>query len=296
MLLPIPTGLRDQFNGFVQGRILIVDADGPAYVASSKAKTVATAVKTFQQIILTKMFLTESKSASLHLTAASSHKNMRFSVLAYKPYQGNRVGKDKPALLEATRYAVAQESNWLPEYSVCMHHVLEADDGMIIEAHQYKQDGVTDSEDKDLRMTPYPFWDAKTGRIVQAKGFGEVFLRSTPAGSVKCLGLGLKFFWAQMLMGDTADNIKGVERLNGKLCGPAATFEALNALHTQDEVANYVFDAYRVINQNPIPEAWLLWLLRTPLDNVFTYFSEIKFSEQNAAYLVECQNRKWFKE
>lgn len=287
--------LGDQFQGHVQGRTLILDGDGPAYVAAATVKTLGTAVRKMQQIILTQLFLTKAENAIVHLTASTSHKAGRFNIIAAKPYQGQRESKAKPALLEATRQAIAQRENWLPEFEVVMNHVLEADDAMIIDAYRLKEHGVIWSDDKDLRMTPYPYWEKKTGVLVHPKGFGSLYEAYTPSGQFKCLGYGKKFFWAQMLMGDTADNIQGVKLLAGKLCGPRGAYDYLTPWNDENACANQVIDAYRAIDQNPIPEGWLLWLLRHDGDTFWHYLNELDWTPANRAYLDACVQRVWFK-
>lgn len=289
--------LGNQFEGHVQGRTLILDADGPVYVASATVKTLPTAIRKFQQIILTQLFMTKAENAILHLTSSTSHKAGRFNVLAAKPYQGNRDGKAKPALLEATRQAVANPENWLKEYEVVMNHVLEADDAMIIDAYRLKEHGVIWSEDKDLRMTPYPYYDKKSGVVLPSAGFGSLYMSySDTTGIGKCLGQGLKFFWAQMLMGDTTDNIKGILKLGGKLCGAKGAFEYLDYITDETYCANAVINAYRAIDQNPIPEGWLLWLLRSPTDTFWAYLNELDWTPANRVFLDDCVRREWFKQ
>lgn len=287
--------LGDQFEGYVPGRTLILDGDGPAYVAAATAKTLPTSVKRMQQAILTHIFSTGSERAIVHLTAQSSHKAGRFNVVAAKPYQGNRDGKAKPPLLESTRQAIANPDNWLPQFEVIMHYTLEADDGMMMDAYRLKEDGVIWSEDKDLRMTPYPYWERKVGRMVTPGPYGYLYPDSTPSGQPKTLGYGRAFFWAQMLMGDTADNIAGVLKFDGKQCGPVGAYAALADAKSEDEAANIVISAYRAIDQNPIPEGWLLWLLRHHGDTFWQYLQEVRLSEANRAFVNACVQRPWFK-
>lgn len=287
--------LGDQFDGYVPGRTLILDGDGPAYVAAATVKTLPTAVRKMQSIIMTQMFLTGAENAIVHLTASTSHKAGRFNILAAKPYQGNREDKAKPALLEATRQAIEQPENWLPEFTVVMNHVLEADDAMIIDAYRLQEHGVIWSDDKDLRMTPFRYWEKSKGQLIKDIGFGHVFEDYTASGTHKCLGYGRAFFWAQMLMGDTADNIQGVRLFDGKQCGSKCAFMALRHVKSEDEAANLVLSAYRAINQNPIPEGWLLWLLRSPQDSFWVYLNELKINEANRAFLDDCVRREWFK-
>jgi hypothetical protein len=197
-------------------------------------------------------------------------------------------------LLEATRQAVARQENCLPEFEVLLNHLLEADDGMIIDAHRLGEHGVVKSEDKDLRMTPFNFWEHKKGKLIENIGFGSLFL-DTSAATTKCLGYGHKFFWAQMLMGDTADNIAGLTRLDGALCGPVAAFRALDKLESEAEVANFVIDAYRRNNQNPYPEAYLLWLLRSESDSFHHYLSACDLSPENRLYSQQqCARTDWW--
>lgn len=289
--------LPDQFKGFVMGRTLILDGDGPCYVASATAKRLDTALRNFQQAILTQMFLTKSQRCNIHLTANTSHKAGRFNVIAAKPYQGNRNGKAKPPLLEPLRQAVAQREHWLENYHVTMHHVLEADDGMMHDAYELGEDGLIWSDDKDLRMTPYPYWCKEKGVVLPSQPFGWLQPKFTPSGTMKLIGQGPLFFWAQMLMGDTADNVQGIKRLDGKLCGPAATWTALQPFERLDihAVANYVIGAYKEIDQNPLPEATLLWLLRWKDDSALKYIESLALTEENRRYIHECNQRIWYR-
>ena len=285
--------LPDQFEGCVAGRTLILDGDGPAYVVSSTVKRLDTAVRNYQQYILTQMFLTKSQDCRIHLTASGSHKAGRFLVKAVKPYQGQRTSKSKPALLEPLRQAIANPENWLPEFTAIMHHELEADDGMMHDAYRLQENGVIWSDDKDLRMTPYPYWCKKKGVILPSQPFGWLEPTCTPSGTVKLVGQGPLFFWAQMLMGDTADYIQGVLKFNGKQCGPAGAYAALKDCTNIDEAANIVIGAYREIDQNPLPEGYLLWLQRGAGDTVIHYFNEVGLTDENRRFLYECYHRDW---
>lgn len=286
--------MPEQFAKALPGRVLILDGDGPAYVAAATVKTVATAVRRFQKAVLERMFVAQAESALVHLTDECSLKSGRFKIIGVKPYQGQRSSGGKPPLLTAVRDAASQPMNWLNEYDVTMHYKLEADDGMMYDSYRLKDHGIISSEDKDLRMTPYWYYDHTTGIIYQPDPVGQLWLAYTPSGSVKLLGHSLKFFWAQMMMGDSADNVKGLIKYDGRDCGPRGTFDALNGLHTIDDCANLVLDAYRAINQNPLPEGWFLWMLRWPGDSFWNYLNELAISPTNRDYLNECVKRDWF--
>lgn len=291
----LPAHLTEHFGGMVPGRTLILDGDSACYVIAARVKTLPTAIRHFQMRVLQLMFLTKSESAIVHLTASDSKKAGRMDILATKPYQGNRSGKAKPSMLEPIRQAVADESNWLPEFSVELHRELEADDACIMDAYRLKDEGVVVSDDKDLRCTPYPYFEQARGKLMEGVGFGNIWPDRTEAGNLKLIGQGLKFFWAQMLMGDTADNVSGLQRYKKGLVGPAKTFELLGKLETENEVANFVIDAYRDIDQNPLPEGWLMWLLRWRGDNFWNYVTSLELSQDNRDFLNDCVRREWFR-
>lgn len=287
--------LPEQFAGCIAGRTLITDGDGVAYRVAATVKRLDTAIRRFQQEMLTQAFLTKSSRIRVHLTASGSDKAGRYRIIGAKPYQGNRTNKAKPALLEPLREAMANRENWLEEFDfVHLHRELEADDAMMHDAYQLKENGVIWSDDKDLRMTPYLYWEKDTGVLQKPEPIGKLWLKSTTAGTQKCLGQGPLFFWAQMLMGDTADNVQGILTLNGTKCGAVGAFTALEAVQSIHEAANTVLDGYRSIDQNPLPEGWLLWLLRWPGDTFWQYLQELYLTEENRRFVHECAGRKWF--
>ena len=293
----IPEAIPDQFEGCVAGRTLVLDGDGPAYVVAATVKKLDTAIRRFQQEMLTQLFLTRSESVRVHLTASTSKKPGRYNIPAEKPYQGNRESKSKPPLLEPLRQAMRLRENWLPEFdSVQMHFDIEADDAMMQDAYRLKDDAVIWSDDKDLRMTPYPYFEKGTGRVMPGEATGKLWLAYTEAGAGKLLGQGPLFFWAQMLMGDTADNIKGIKKYDGKLCGFSGAYNVLKDVTCVNDAANIVLDGYRAIDQNPLAEGWLLWLLRWQGDNFYNYLKELALTPQNTDFIEDCVRRRWFKD
>ena len=287
------SALPDQFQSAVPGRTLIIDGDGPCYVAAATVKRLDTALRNFQQEILKRMFLAGASDCRIHLTSRDSDKHGRFRVKAGKPYQGNRKSKSKPPLLEPLRELVADNSTWLDDYSVLLHRELEADDGMIQDAYRLGENGVICSEDKDLRMTPYPYYEIDRGQVQPSQPVGWVSIKHTPSGTPKLTGQGPMFFWAQMLMGDTADNVQGVARYNGKLCGAVCAFDVLKDVRCIHDAANIVLDAYREINQNAVAEGWLIWLTRWHKDNVIQYMRELNLTQANRDFIEDCVLRDW---
>lgn len=285
--------LQAQFENAKPGRTLILDGDGPCYVAAATAKRLDTAVRRFQSAVLQRMFMAGAEDCRIHLTAHNSDKHGRFRVKATQPYQGNRSGKAKPALLEPLREAVADRSNWLDEYEVLLHRELEADDGMMQDAYLRKENGVISSEDKDLRMTPYLYYDLGRGQVCEPQPEGYVEVKFTEGGQAKLVGQGPMFFWGQMLCGDQADHIRGVQLLEGKKCGVQGAYGILRSVRTCNEAANIVIDAYRAIGQNVLAEGWLLWLTRWHKDNVVEYMRSLELTSENRGYVEDCLTRDW---
>lgn len=282
--------LGSQFEDAVPDRVLILDADGALYRASASSARLQTAIQRVQTEILQMMYLSKSEVCRAHLTHRDSTKNGRFNIKAYKPYQGTRTGKSKPTLLEPLREAMTLEENWLPEFSVTMNYSIEADDGCMIDSYRLKESGVLASEDKDLRMTPFPYFDRDTCTILRAEdGLGTVFTDYSDSGKKRLRGNGRAYFHAQCLTGDSADNIKGLSSYKGGLCGVATAMSIIGELKNESVMANAVIDCYREIEQNYLAEAYLLWMLRYEGDHVLNYLDELKLSKDNKAFLRECE-------
>lgn len=291
--------LPDQLQSTtVQGRVLILDADSLAYKASATRKTLKGAMTVFQEGVLSTMFHTDSESALIHLTHRDCVKAGRNNIIGVKPYQDNRSGSKRPELLHVVREACVEPENVLSEYQAWLHKTLEADDVCMIDSYKLKENGVLTSPDKDLRHTPYPFYDEYQAKIIQAKGVGSVWEHVTEGGHFKLHGIGRMFFWAQMLMGDTADNIGALQYYDGKRIGEVRTgdlLEPFNDTEDESEIANLVIDGYRAIDQNPYPEGYLLHMLRSWDDSFHKVVQELEWTKANAKFLEDCVTRKWFK-
>lgn len=272
--------------------VLILDGDGLCYEASASAKSLPLALDKLRQKVLELMFLVGAQECRMHLTAKGSRKNMRDCLLGALPYQGNRQGKPKPPLLEILRIAAAQPGGF-PEgtgVTVILHRFLEADDGMMQDAYTQPKALVV-SADKDLRIVPCPWYDMQTGNVdtIQDRyGWAEF-----DPDKGKIVGHGTKFFWAQMLHGDQADNVKGLFSALGKRCGAVEAAEILRGCTSEDIAANTVLDLYRLIQQNPWPEAYALWLLRSDDDHVAKYITSLRISKANQEFLREQYNTGW---
>jgi len=204
----------------VKGRVLHVDADFLAYQCSAE-KVDGSDQKTFDDmkhnagvIVNTMKLLAGATDVHLHLTPSGSDKGRRFELAIQREYQGNRQDKPKPRYLHIMRDYMAGA------FPATNHFLCEADDGMSSQQYAAILAGQADksiiaSKDKDLNQVPGLHLDWDTGTIIEAGTFGEVYLRTRPSGTKVLSGYGQKFFWAQMLVGDTADNIQGLPKLVG---------------------------------------------------------------------------------
>lgn len=204
----------------VPGRVVHIDADFLAYQCSaeradgSDQKSIEDMKHNAGLAVNTLKLLAGATDLHLHLTPSASDKGGRNGLAIQKEYQGNRKDKPKPRYLHLMR-------DWLAaSYPSTQHLHCEADDGMSSSQYRALADGaghlsIIASKDKDLNMVPglHLGWD--TGEILEADTFGDVYLRVRPSGTKVLDGYGQKFFWAQMLAGDTADNIQGLPKLAG---------------------------------------------------------------------------------
>lgn len=282
-----------RFDTLGTSGVLLLDGDSFCYEASAGARSLPVALGKFKQKVLETMYLLRCNECRVHLTAKGSTKVHRGKLLGELPYQGNRNGKVKPPLLEPLRIAAAQDGVFPSDtgVSVTLHHFLEADDALIIDAYRLPKT-LMYSPDKDLRLTPGPWYDVNTGRIDEIGdryGWAEY-----DADKGKIVGHGTKFFWAQMLHGDQADNVKGLLSVHGSKCGQVAAGSILKYCVTEEDAANVVIGLYRVIDQNPLPEAYAMWLLRTDDDEFIKYLFSLRLTAANMQFIQDCwYNRTW---
>lgn len=209
----------------VKGRTVHIDADFLAYQVTAE-KEDGSDNKTYEDMqhnaevaVQTLCDLAAAEHVHLHLTPSTSNKGGRYLHAIQKPYQGNREDKPKPRYLGIMR-------EWLASrYQGTLHQFCEADDGMSSAQYKAIEGGQSNlsiiaSKDKDLCMVPGLHLDWDTGLITNcADPFGKVELiehiSASGTKTKKLKGYGQKFFWAQMLIGDTADNIQGLPAVSG---------------------------------------------------------------------------------
>lgn len=223
--LPIPT--------MVKGRIAEIDGDYLAYIVSADRKdqeptTMAQAKKHLHEFLDQLLTYSGSEAYRIHLTEGG--KGGRYDQAKLKEYQANRNHKEKPLLLGEIRQYMATELNTF----VCTD--AEADDSMAQALYLARLCGTEDkavliSQDKDLNMVQGLHMDWMTCELYTVDALGKLELEIThkpektnEAGKVvkahdvkKLRGTGGLWFFAQLLTGDTADNISGLPRIAGSI-------------------------------------------------------------------------------
>ena len=257
---------------------LLIDADLIAYEASAAAEMVDEGyeIRNFDWVIGYTDDLVEGiKEAVGGVTSTelfiTGDNNFRFDIATVKPYKGNRKDKEKPFYLPSVRKLLEVK------YNALKVHGMEADDILAIEAVKYNSDEVCiASRDKDLRQVPCWQYSWEVGRQpewgpelvdsigeLEATYSNKVLASGEPSKAIKKLsGTGLRWFYAQCIVGDSADNIPGLE---GK--GAGLAYELLRDAQTEKEMFYAVLGAYEFkyehnARERLLEQGRLLWMCR----------------------------------
>lgn len=182
--------------------------------------------------------------------------NFRYEVATVKPYKLMRKEVVKPFHYHnLITYMLAT-------YDVRVASGMEADDLLGI-TQTAGEDTIICSRDKDLRMIPGWQYSWECGKqpefgpeLVDDFGYIKV------GEDKKVRGVGLKFFFAQMLIGDSVDNIPGLEG-----CGDKGAYKLLDGCTTESECVLVLREAYKKkyaekASERLQEQAKLLWIAR----------------------------------
>lgn len=219
--------MKQQVPDVVPGRVLHLDGDMLCYWAGGGDDTAVGIARTVAlQKIKKLQELSASESTVVHLTADGSSKGDRRIISTTKPYQGQRKGA-RPVNWQYLRdFFSGYEGE---AFRVKVWSTREADDGVALCAATSTSPIAIATRDKDFRMIPGIHIDWIDHGLTELRP-GEWCVISND------VVFGLKWFWLQMLQGDTADNIPGVGRVAGKPVGPKTAEKfLLGADRTQAE-------------------------------------------------------------
>jgi DNA polymerase-1 len=245
----------------VPGRTVMVDGDYLCYFASGGDEMrVDISRRVFVDRLHAVRELTGAEKVELHLSARASTKGERYLIATTQPYQGHRHGR-KPKNWEAVReFAETVDEDRMRAKRIEWWD-READDGLAaatLSARDPVTSYVIHTADKDMRMLPglHLAW-TDYARTEVPKGAYEVI------GPYDGKVYGTKWFWMQMLMGDTADHIPGLWKVGeGKalkwLAGTTCNAEAYEVVTAKyQEFKGETWADYFV------EQAELLWLRKT---------------------------------
>lgn len=280
----------------VKGRTVHIDADFLAYQVSHDDEKTFAEMQHNCDISVEKMrLMSGSQHVALHLTPKGSDKGGRYDIALLKEYQGNRKDKKKPKFLHVMR-------EWMhKERGAVLHMHCEADDGMATAQYAAIADGkaglsVIATKDKDLCMVPGLQLNWDTGELTNTDndyGYTMLVVSDNKSKTKKIKGRGWKYFWAQMLTGDTADNIQGLPKVcdpawcptgKYKAVGPVLANDILAPIFTNQEAFCVVRDLYKQYGEKVgfvnyrdgthvrwqdafLSEAKLLWMRREEDEN-----------------------------
>jgi len=245
----------------VVGRTLLADGDGLAYYCAGNDDTApGMARRNLESKIEGAMRAAGADSVKLLVTGAASHKGHRYAIATVKAYQGKRSHSRRPRNWQYLRELIEQDAR---------SHItdtLEADDLF----HHYSlslgdEHVAILTQDKDMRMVPgwHLHWDDHA--LVRVHPDTWAFESN---GKV----YGRKWFWLQMLHGDTADHIPGLPKATiagkQKLCGEVTAAQLLDGCNTEREVQAVVFGQYASLYGDRweaavLEQACLLWMRRS---------------------------------
>lgn len=188
--------------------------------------------------------------------SASDKSNFRYNVATIKPYKGHRAKMKKPFHYQD-----------IVDYLIKYHKAIvifgeEADDAM---GKDHAEDTVICTTDKDMRQLPGKFYnlDWRQKGLQMIEDIPELgYLSLTKGEKYSLIGGGLMWFYAQMLLGDSADNIPGIPRM-----GVVSTYNALKDCKTEKEMQDVVLSKYKKHYKEKYKEALkeikqLLWIRR----------------------------------
>ena len=262
----------------VPGRVLDVDADMICYWAGGNEDTT---VQVSRMTALNKIEFMRSMSGAesvvCHLTADSSTKADRRIIATTKVYQGQRKSGRKPKNWGYLRDFFTNYRGHL--FTTKVWATREADDGICYAMHSKgiplgnTPNRVVASADKDMRMFPGWHIDWNTGELIEVP-LGTYAVRNRSGEKL----YGHKWFWMQMLQGDTADNIPGLPRLEGKEVGPKRAEKLLVGTHCNEEAAEVVTTCYQlhygaVEDWLPrfVEQGLLLWMRRDAAAGIWDF-------------------------
>lgn len=260
----------------VHQRTLLVDGDGLCYYCAGKDDSdIGTARAYLIDKVKRAAALVGAGQIKILVTGSGSHKGHRYAIARAKPYQGQRAGSRRPKNWQGLRDLL---DTGFPGVEIETTYTAEADDLFGFYAYNDPDNTVILTQDKDMRMLPGTHLDWVTNRVhVVEHGLATVrqehimYNRTVVDSVFNDKQYGHKWFWLQMLHGDTADNIPGLPKhvVDGK-AKPVGEVTAGKLLDSYDAATHWlVAEAYHSFYGQRylvemLEQACLLWMRRDP--------------------------------
>lgn len=188
----------------------------------------------------------ENLNSTNYVGFIDTGKNFRHTIAKTAPYKGNR---DKTDLLEKFPFFHRVKEELINVYNITAVRGVEVDDvvGILnrrLNPNQFfnifNEKGVLERQelsnyksviatiDKDENMLNAALYNLTKHTLVMSNNKNSYIKLNKNRN--KLLGSGFKFLYAQILMGDSTDNIKGLEK-----CGPVGAFSILENCNTEEE-------------------------------------------------------------
>ncbi|APL99483.1 exonuclease [Aquamicrobium phage P14] len=278
----------------VPGRTVHIDGDYLAYYGSGKETTSPEEARiNTLNIIDRAKYRSGSEFATVHLTMPGSDKAGRYLIATVKEYQAQR-GGGHPKNWEFLRTVLENYSG--DAFRVVKWVDREADDGISLALAKSNGSDAVYAKDKDMQMLWGWHLDWSDTTILT-----HVPNWAYDVKDKNGLQFGLKWFWLQMLQGDSADNIPGLEKcVNSKgkavLCGEKTAEKILADVHSHtfafvkvaDEYAKYYEDLWP---ERFVEQAALLWLRKDPQAHVFDFLRYLPDNQQEWGEVAEAAYR-----
>ena len=276
----------------VTDKVLLLDGDFGVYAAAATCKRLDTAIRRFYTWVLEQCFYANVKECLVYLTPSDCAKCGRYLLPTVRPYQAQRTTRPELPLKQPLKRHLLSNPNEYSQHGIEVlgSYEYEADDLIVIDSYRFKERCIISSGDKDLRLSPYARLEMPAGAILPAVPDSFGYIAWDDSHSVPIVGQGTKFFFAQMLAGDSADNVKGIHTLNGKSCGAVTAFQVINPIASAEEAAELVVGAYAAIGQDVLAEAEALWLRRHEQDSAYEYLMSLVTTPEYRSWLTQLRD------
>lgn len=244
----------------VANRMTLIDADVIAYLGSfgTDDMPLAAALAKTKQRWNQVLDETRCESWQGYLTGDN---NFRDDIATLQRYKGNRYADDGSRIKPQPKWLHDVRQALIDEYGCILCHGEEADDALGIHSKKRRDADLMGTEeepltiissvDKDLRINPGCHHNMIDGYFTWTDEFG--MLEIDVKGKVR--GTGLMFFYAQMIMGDPADWIKGLPAITDDIkemyalsrkgaAGPKSAYNLLVDCTNVHELETRVWLAY----------------------------------------------------